>query len=418
MTRPFIFFASAICFYRLAADFAYVYYIEPYWSYTGFIYEVTVSSFALSWCCVPVAAYAACLRRFDPLSIFTLILILGLYIPSASFYCWSNSGIFSFTLVSVCLIIIGGLGRLRIPNLSSVKLINAYDLRRFLFLINLGLIIALIFYTGTSRLNFDIQQVYDYRSDQKSGIPVVGLVLANWVGKVTLPALGVLYLYYRNWSFYFIALFFSVLLFGVINSKSGVAYFLLASGFYFFGRLVLSYSNTHAYLVLASAFFIMTMVLLALNLEINLPAAFLVRRALFTPAKLLNDYIVFFQDSDFLFWSNQFLEGVVDYPLDVRMGEAVAMASGRDSNASTGYMASAFAQGGGLVVLLYTIALALILKFATPRLNAQGDLLVSSISLAPLVHIALNVDFVTAFITHGFLLLILILYAVDFKAVR
>jgi hypothetical protein len=135
-----------------------------------------------------------------------------------------------------------------------------------------------------------------------------------------------------------------------------------------------------------------------------------VRRVFFVPAQLTFAYFEFFDDHPFVLWSNSFFSGLLEYPYDVSIGALVGQYVESSGNANNGYVSSGFAHAGVWGVLAYTIVIGAILRFLNV-LGRSGVPLWFAIALTivPLRAALISSDLLTALLTHGLLVAMVLL---------
>jgi hypothetical protein len=340
---------------------------------------------------------------------------LGLFIPLTSVTSLGNHGVtpvlqVAFGIGLMFFVLSAKMPRFYWPNQRYKRSDTSRPLRRLVYCISIVTVPFILYFlieNGTSKLNFDVTQVYSFREDQKESLGSLLTVVANWIGKILLP-IGLvvsIHLEKRLFAVFFIVMIFA--LFGIINSKSGVAYSFLALTFYLYSRN--RPVSTYSLFLLASVFIVLVSAA-AVIFDLPLAAAFLVRRAIFTPSMLFLDYVEFFQAHTHVWWSNSFTAGLIDYPLDDNIGRSIASYNNKLSNANSGIFSMGYAHAGFLGLIIYSLCLAFIIKMIDKHADPRHMMVLSSVALGPLAHVILNVDLLTSMYTHGIGLFILICF--------
>ena len=141
-----------------------------------------------------------------------------------------------------------------------------------------------------------------------------------------------------------------------------------------------------------------------------LTSSFILRRIFLIPAKLTYVYFDFFNENQHIYWSNSFLSFFIEYPYDYKYTNLVGEFYGEDMSANNGLIASGYAQAGIFGVFVYVLILGIVLNLIDNIVKNGIPLWIGlSLTIIPFRSIQLSSDILTVFLTHGFIIVILML---------
>jgi hypothetical protein len=148
------------------------------------------------------------------------------------------------------------------------------------------------------------------------------------------------------------------------------------------------------------------------NPDVALLNSYLVRRGFFVPPLLDQAYIDFFKEQPKYYWSTSrmglgFVENPYEKTAPFLVGEAVF--GKPDMSANTGIIGSGFSQAGIPGVMIYSLLTGILIAYLNACGRSAGHALVVSISAPVILAITTSTDFTTALLSHGLILLLLIL---------
>lgn len=282
-----------------------------------------------------------------------------------------------------------------------------------MFFISSLTVLSYVVFIGPAGFNLNILKVYEFREAAEDALPSVFGYISPATSKIIVPIMIVLAIIYRRYCFVFSGFIFSILIFGFTAHKSPLFYPFLILGVYLFlgGNRWGGYLYTLLILVLvvSAADFYLSEVFT--DSFFGIFGSFSSRRAILVPALLNHYYIDFFSSHDPYYWSESKLTfGLVAKPYDLKMvnliGEQYFGQS--DMAANTGFIGSGYANAKFFGVVLYSVLLGLLISLLNTVSKKIGVRFVISSSFVVMFTIITSADFITALLTHGLALLLVI----------
>jgi hypothetical protein len=401
-----IYFALLLCVYTT--------YIVDIYGYTGFKDALNISKAIFS----PFAITAAffLLSNNGLPSYFFLNIIIALTV-TPSLVIFSGSDLpFSFIAVTwfafAILAMVARFFRLR---LIRVKHINANIMLRWLAGLSL-LFIASIFAFGGSRfINFDLSLVYDFRRDAADNLPsIFGYLMPNFSYAIV-PLGIVLSFLYRQWMLVLAFIFCGVMIFALSSHKAPLFIPIIVIIIYWFSR--------HPKVSNLTMLGLITVVVIG-GLDFYLlqsgRGGFVgwfgdlgVRRSLLVPSLLNWAYYDFFSVHPYTYWADsKFSLGFVASPYDLKIPYLIGREffGDAEAHANTGWIGSGMANAGYFGIALYSVLIGLLLSMLDAYAIKLGYSMVSAVFLISVMTAITSTDFTTMFLTHGLLVLLLIVH--------
>ena len=394
--------------YRISLDISYVFVLFPNFEYAGFFYEFNILRLIETWIIYVFILQFAPIRVEKPSDFYICYMLFFVLTPLIVFFCWSGASRYNFyTIFSIVPVIY--LTKL----LPQIK-INTVNFSRYL---PIGLCILIIFVAsiwmivsgGIAKFNLDMDLVYQYRGDVDKVINVGFFSYINsWASNVAAPFLLAICLWYKKYLFAFLMILVHVFFYGVTSAKGIIFYPVLI----LFVRYAFS-KNTKLYIIPLALFSISIFsLLLYFWIDDLFIFSLLVRRNLFVPAYLSFIYLEFFQANQFIFWSQNFMSFLIDYPYDSIAAEMISRYIGEPSgHANNSFIVIGFMHAGFLGILLYGFIFGLILRLYDVLAYKTLPIWVAiSLLIIPMHSLITSADLPTSLITHGMALGILILF--------
>jgi oligosaccharide repeat unit polymerase len=331
------------------------------------------------------------------------LIFIILITPMLTYYAMTDSPrpfiyLSSFGLFSVMLIIKFS-KRIRFFYLEEGRTLLLFGSIIFSFYVFANLLVS----GGFTRLNFDLEKVYEVREAYGNNRgPLMGYFLF-WQAYSINTLLLAYFLYKKHKLMILISLSLQLLLFGMTGFKSFLFSPLLIIGIHY----ILNVKKTmklFPYLALGSA----TVVALFYGLYTLtgdlLWASIFIRRFFFTPAHLHFIYYDFFQLNPKIMLSNSVLSFFIDNPYkDYNILHLISQHYfGKDIGVNVGYIGNAYANFGAFGVFLFSILLGFTLKF----LDSISEKLPVSVAVSIIIIPSMafiNSGFFTVLMTHGFI---------------
>ncbi|MDI6623122.1 MAG: hypothetical protein QME55_00195 [Brevundimonas sp.] len=399
--------------YVTALSWIYLTEIVPHWSYMGF--KGTFSFAGLAMCIAMTTITAVFVPRSRDTRMAVLASMHYLFIlPTAVYLSYSSPQLdryFSFGILWVGFTFFSAL---QMKSLSITPL----SIKYILFIV-FGAIIGAVgiqaAFGGLQYFNLDIERVYEFRREAASSLPMIFGYLYSNVASVLVPLALVLSIRFRAYWLVALALGCTVLLFGMTHHKSVLFGPPAAALLYvFFSRM----KKPEMIGIFFMAIPIVCIAeLLYLRVFIDMDTAgyinsLLARRMLFVPAMLDTLYIDYFSLHEKYYWSSSRLGSWAgENPHGVAAPFLIGSEyfSDNDMSANAGVIGGGYANAGLLGVAIYSIISGLLVAMLNAFGRRAGHALVTAVSLATVFNILTTTDLVTAFLTHGLLLLVLVL---------
>lgn len=393
--------------FRLLLEISYRDFVSPYFSYLGFVLEPNLIKYTESWVIYGLLLIFAPKRLSRPSDFLVVYLLFAFLLPVLVFYAMTNSPREHLYLVvlGVLLVFACRLGKpIGLPVLKEGPLTAA-----------VVSILACIFATGwmissggLAFFNLDFTRVYEFRSEV-GDVLNVGLMayLVTWTTKVFGPILLALAIWRKNYLSASIILGLHVLWFGISSHKAVLFYpfLVLFLWAWFRSTRALALIPLGMSMVVGSAY-----VIFLLFSDVLIPSL-LIRRAFFVPANLTFAYYEFFTQNPPIYWSNSIASWLFDYPYDVSPAEVIGRFMGTGSYANNSFLATGFMHAGVPGVAIYGA----IVGFLFRIIDSVGNMGVSSwfaiaSVIVPAHSLLVGADLLTAILTHGLALSIVMLF--------
>jgi hypothetical protein len=399
--------------YVAALSWIYLTEMVGFWGYMGLVGEFSVGALALSSLSAIALALLLPATR-DTREYLLTCLHYMFFLPSTVFMFYSNTN--SMHLASFATAV-GGvyiLSAVKSPVFALQPLPPRQILTIVFSLIGLSMIIQAAF-GGLTYFNLDIERVYEFRRVSAAELPPIFGYLYSNVSSVLVPVALTLSIKFRN---NFLALFTilcAVILFGMTHHKSVLfGPFVVALLYLFFQRnnssRVLNWAFASILVLCLFEIFIMRQILGSSDpAYIN---SLIVRRVLIIPSVLDSFYTELFSIVPQYYWSTSKLgDWLVDNPHGVTapflIGEEYF--GDTDTSANAGMIGSGYANAGLIGVAVYSALIGLLISVLNAYGRRIGHAFVTAASLSTIFNVVTSTDLVTAILTHGLLLLLLLL---------
>lgn len=260
-------------------------------------------------------------------------------------------------------------------------------------------------------LNLNLLDVYDYRSfNAEMAGGGIFRYLNPWAYQVVNLFLLAFFLMKKNYRLTYAFFFIQIFLFAASQHKS-----VLFSAFVVVGIWWLFRKKRSLYIVpvIISSILGLSLILWFFSGDDILPSLFL-RRVFFVPAKLCFEYFNFFSDHPKVFWGDTSWMPFVQSPYSVTIPFVIGADLGYpEMSANNGFVSSGFAQAGYFGVLFYSFIVGVVLRFVDRESKKLGaSWLGAGLFLLPLLGTWRSSDLSTSMMTHGILLMIILLFLV------
>jgi hypothetical protein len=409
------FYLGLALLYRFVLERAYAGMIPAEYSYAGFFFAPSTMSTLATY--LGVIFIGAQIPRGRSISNIALhAFFLGFYIPLSmtigvrseflDFYGYCT--LFMWFLILLCRFIPSKMSGFREIAYANDLVISSSVV---VILATLALFIS---EGGLEYVNFDIEDVYSVRQDINEILTGYVGYLSDWSKNVFLPILLVLAIHWRKFWFFALALFLFGLFFAITSAKAVVVYPIIILLTVFAERRGLLLPTIYIGTTLAAF-------LGGLFYQVfgqNVLSALILLRAFSVPPSDALLYYQYFQANDHLYWSNTLLGA----PFRTVEAEHIAETIGRntwgygtETFANTGVFATSFMQFGLFGLLVYPILIALLLKLVDYLTIGRAPMAIATgFTIIPVL-LFLGSDLPTTLLSHGFVVMLLLLRLADFK---
>lgn len=386
--------------------------ISTYFSYMGFS-EISVLMVVLVAAPIAVALSFVLSLKIEVRNLFLVFFHYMFFVPSLIIATTESvtSQYFLVLLIAVLLIIVTAH-----INFHSLRIVALPSKFFFWFLLAaLAMFVCLLAVFGGLRyFNLNIFSVYEFRRDAASNMPGFFSYIFSGVSKVIAPITLVLAVHLKKPIIAIFSIALVVLMFGMTHHKSvlilpvlgGVLYWLL---------------NFRHAVILVLACFVVVVCLSLVELvykeliDSNYAALFTsisIRRAIFVPPLLDSIYVSYFDSVQKFYWStSRFGLGLAENPYGTTAPFLIgAEFFGREeTSANTGVIGSGYANAGLVGVVIYSIFLGGVVSMLQAFGRVINHRIVFAGSFSIVMSVLNSTDPTTAILTHGLLLLFLLL---------
>ena len=405
----FYYLIGVICF-KILMDIIYIIFITKLFSYEGFILDINLNKYIISFLFLIFTSINVFLHKKNVIFPVLLISFLLLIVPSCTLYSLTNinTAFFLYLIIFYNLFIF-----LIFEKKVKIKFIS-FPKSFIIILAIVIVLLVLIHYikiVGIYNLNFNLSKVYELRRSEVGILSNSGIFgyLNSWTSKIFNIFLIAFFLYKRNYILTLFFVFIQVLLFAYSGHKEVLFSLILLFSLYFFEKfkkpsIIIVYGFIVGIIVLLIYYFA--------TKDLMLPSI-LIRRVFFIPSYLNFIYMEYFSKHDFIYWSNGILKYFIPYSYNVQPVFLIGTYLGHPQEAAnTGLFGSGYMQFGVIGIMIYILILAITVNIIQ-QFNKIPEWLVNSIILMPFLTAIISSDLPTTFLTHGFLIAIILLYIIN-----
>lgn len=408
-----ILFLTLILF-RVTLDFLYVNFVSQYYEYTGFDLTFSLPSYLVSWLFVIIFSLVASPDINKPSDYFFMMAGLSLLIPLTSLYGLAERSIQPLLVTGTTLVLIYFILKVRNPlRISPLFIKKGQKIALIISLLGVFWLIFWYFYTGAYKyFNLSFSKVYEFRSlsAEVANIGVMAYIV-GWTYKVFIVFALAYFLMKKRFGWVFLLIVIQVFYYGVSAHKSVLfTPFMVVSVWFYLTRfktlLIMPIGFTSIIIISYLAYVLFN--------NMMLPSMF-IRRVFFVPAQLSFDYFEFFNNNEFVVWSNSILSRFRDYPYDLSLPKLIGEYNGSGASANNGFISSGYAHFGYLGVVMYSIIFGLILRMLNYAAYYGLPMWFTlAMTITPLRDSLISSDLFTTLLTHGLLVaLILLLLSIN-----
>lgn len=407
-------FIMGVLVFRFALEFGYVFFVNPMYSYAGFVSEPSWVKYVESWCLLLVTMLFVPWRLVRLSDCFIVLAYTGLIIPLLSLYALADHArwIVYAVLLQFFLVLLFRRGHL--IHLSPVK--GGFTIAVWLSMALIaGLSVWYVASGGIAYMNFDLSRVYDFRREAGEVIaPGIFAYVNPWVWKIFGPLLLAVAIWKRWWWVAAFVLMSHAFWFSVANHKSILFYpVVILAISYWFRR-----SDGLSVLTLGFAIVVVTATIVFLVSGDALAASLFVRRLFFVTANNTFDYYYFFSENAKVWWSSSSVSmGLVQQVYELNPPDLIGEWRGTGSHVNNSFLSTGYMHGGWWGLIVYGIIGGLVFRLVDSTGRGFLPLWVSLAAIViPARSLVLSADLPTALLTHGIGLSILMMWLLKGKS--
>lgn len=397
--------------------YVYTTYIVDIYGYTGFKDSLNINKAIFSPFAITMAF--ALLRNNGLPSYFFLNIIIALTVtPSLVIFSGSNLPYSYIAVTWFAFAILAMVARFFRLRRIRAKHTNATIMLRLLAGLSLLFIASICAFGGIRFINFNLSLVYDFRQDAADNLPVIFGYLMPTFSKAIVPLGIVLSFLYRQWVLVLVFIFCGVMIFALSSHKAPLFIPVVVIIIYWFSRQPKVSNLTMMGLIAVVVIGGLDFYLLQSGIGgfVGWFGSLGVRRSLLVPSLLNWAYYDFFSVNPYTYWADsKFSLGLVVSPYDLKIPYLIGRAFYGDANtsANTGWIGSGMANAGYFGIALYSVLFGLLLSMLDAYAKKLGYSMVSAVFLISVITATTSTDFTTMLLTHGLLVLLLIMLLLE-----
>jgi hypothetical protein len=390
---------------KFLLEYSYIHFVSEIFAYSGFTYSFMFEKYIFGWV-VFLLGYLLLYSK-SKIILFNIYLILFMLylLPNIIYYSLTDQNTAYFIAIIfpyiITLFLTTKSNLVKIPSLKKGK--------PFILILSLILsIVVIVHYIiisgGNMVLNFNDVYIFrgEYGALESSGI--YGY-LNSWVGKIFAVFLFAWSLERKKNILIILSFSLILMLFIFSGHKSMLGGLIVVPFFY-----IISYKiKKPATFIIIGFILLIAGALYSNNLMFS---SITIRRLLFLPARINFLYFELFSSSDMVYWSNSILKLFLDYPYGSEAITHVVGAYDGHPNAgyNTGFAASGYMQAGYWGVLIYTVIVSIFVNIINTLSKKHEENITASIIVIPFLTLFTSSDMLTSFLTHGFLIAVIVLW--------
>ncbi|MDN7124514.1 hypothetical protein J6I90_06435 [Pseudidiomarina sp. 1APP75-32.1] len=417
MGRQFFYLLLTYLIFRASLDAGYILFVNRHFEYSGFILGLEFLNYAISWLAFLASTIFCSVKGRNVSDYIYSVAIVTVIGPITSYYGMTEGHILpvALSILAVALMfILSKASFVKVP--VAVRINEGTKVVIVISAFSVLYLTVWYFYSGAVKnFNLNPSLVYEYREESRLLTSTGVLAYINsWVYQVFLLFLFSYSLLIKNFKWMLFLFLVQAFFYGVTGHKSLILYPLMILGIYFgtqYSRktIFIPAISTMSILLPLGWYFISSDILLG---------SMFIRRVYFLPAQLTYQYIEFFSNNEFVFWSNSVLASFIDYPYDIGLGDLIGRSMGTEMNANNGFVASGYAHAGLFGVLVYSVLLGLLIRVIDVWSKPLPIWFALALVIIPLRNALTASDLLTVILTHGLFLAMMILLVMRSKFIQ
>lgn len=387
--------------------------IVPVWHYMNYAGEFSVPGIAAALC---ASAYlgASVPRGLTARTMIVTSLNYLFFVPSAVYISLSNPSVYhviSFVFIFIGVYYVSGIRSLWF----TIAPVRQNTIFALIFALIVSAVATQAAFGGLRHFSLDIEKVYEFRTIAAEEVPSIFGYIFSSVTNVLVPLALALSLRFRRYVLAALIVAFTVVLFGMTHHKSVLfTPFVVLLLYLFFANARSPYLIGGAFLaipVIAIAEVVYTWYFVG-DEGVAYFTSLVVRRVLFTPPMLDSLFVDFFSQNPVYYWSTSRLGAwALESPYGVTAPFMIGIEYFSDPlmSANAGAIGSGFSNARLFGVALYSLFIGVLIGVLNVYGKRIGHATVAAVSFIIVFYVVTTTDLVTAFLTHGLLLLLVVL---------
>lgn len=410
--RPYLSCLLSLLLYSMLIGFLFVKWVVPVYGYSGFTFGVNWVNIFFSIVYIGIISYFIIMQVDGVKTFFSFMLILQVIIPMLCLYSFTEEFVsynIYVLMCIVCFIIISLASSINIDlinNFSNVTFSRLF--LPFMTIITCFTLARYIMLNGLGIFNLDITKVYDYRLLLRETMVGAFAYLDAWTIKIINPFCIVYSLYRRK---KFLLIFFvtlQVMLFGFSSHKSVLFSAFVLVVFYYMTPLLIKKKSSVVWCFIFANLFPLCLYFK----DITGIWCGLFKRLFFTPATLNFYYYDYFSVNGFDWFRQSFLRHFVSSNYDLLLPRIIGLEyfGNMETNANTGFLGAGYAQGGFLVMIVYSVIIGMLINVIAAFCKKLPPGLAVGITILPMSSLFTSGDLPSSLVTGGLLIALFLLY--------
>lgn len=389
----------------------------PIYGYYGLTYSFSWMSLLLSLFYIGLMSCVIPKYKNKLASFFLLILLILTIAPMLVLYSINqeNNNMHKFVAMHVvCFILISMISNIKfkVMSLKNNLIIGEKLLIVFLVFITLYDIARYIKINGFGIFNLNINNVYNYRFILRESMAGFGVYVDNWVVKVINPfcIIYAMHTQKRILICFFVVL--QILLFGFSSHKFTLFIIFIVFATYYMGIAFVKSTIKMLQLTVLGSLLPILVYFTAIENVLTKTFYALYLRIFVMPAQINFWYYDYFLRNGFDWFHQSFLRHFYVSKYDLLLPRIIGLNyfGNASNNANTGFLASGYAQGGFIVMLVYSVIVGLIISFIVSASRYVNTRILLAMSVCPLMILFSSNDLPTSILTGGICWVLLLIY--------
>lgn len=398
--------------YKLSLEFTYINFLHIYYEHNYFYLDTNYIKYFESWFFFLFFLILTPQYYIKPSDFFINFFLYVFIVPLLSYYSFNNSDRLHLYIILGNLLLI-----YFFKTNQKIKIPTIKRIHNFVFPISAGLIItvliAMLFRADLQIFNFDLKKVYEFREytdiifDQN-----IFAYLNSWSFKVFGIFFLIIFIIEKKYFKLLLIFLLYFIWFGFFNHK-----FILFMPFVvLFFYILFNKKNNFILFVTLLLVLICISYILYLSTDEIFYTSIVIRRIFFIPSMLTFKYFEFFSENNFIYWSNSIMSVFIEYNYSTNPVKIIGEYIGTNSHANNSFLSSGYMHAGFYGILFYTLIFKLILWIIDScSYGKKSKLIVTSITLVPIISLILNSDLPTSLLTHGIFISIVLIFFYNYK---